>query len=277
VIVPLRPAAAILALALFAPPGHAQSAQSLELAGRLYVRSGLAVQMKSVPAQFEQGLEDYRGKLPDEVLAALAESGKKAFTADALRDEIVRALAQKLPPADIEATLAWLNRPVGRRVTRAEESAAGKTTQENMRAYLESEKPTKAERTGSIADLIEATNAVEVGATFIEAISLGIAVGMDATQPVEKRIGVSNLRARQRALMPPEKVRATVGAMLPPMYRYIYRNTRDADLAAYVKFNRSPLGQRYNEAATAALVAALAGASVRVGEALPAAAEKKQI
>ena len=276
-IVPLRLAAAILALALFAPPGHAQSTQSLELAGRLYVRSGLAAQMKFVPAQFEQGLEDYRGKLPGEVLAALAESGKKAFAADALRDEIVPVLAQKLPPADMKKTLAWLGGPVGRRVTRAEESAAGNTTQENMRAYLESEKPTKPERAGSIADLIEATNAVEVGASFIEAISLGIAVGMDSTQPVEKRIGVSNLRSRLRTVMPPEKVRAAVGAMLPPMYRYIYRNTGDADLAAYVKFSRSPLGQRYNEAATAALVAALAGASVRVGEALPAAAETKQI
>jgi hypothetical protein len=271
------PAAALLALALCAPPGHAQPAQALELAGRLYLRSGLAAQMQTIPAQFEQGLEDYRGKLPDEVIAALAESGKKAFAEDALRDEIVRALAHKLPPADMKKTLAWLGGPVGRRVTRAEELAAGKTTQENMRAYLESEKPVKPGRARSIADLIEASNAVEIGASFIEAISLGLAVGMDAAQPVEKRVGVSNLRARQRAVMPPEQVRATVGAMLPPMYRFIYRSTGDADLAAYVKFSRSPLGQRYNEAATAALLAAMAGASVRVGEALPAAAERKQI
>jgi hypothetical protein len=277
VIVPLRLAAALLALALFAPPGRAQPAQALELAGRLYLRSGLAAQMQTIPAQFEQGLEDYRGKLPEEVIAALAESGKKAFAEDALRDEIVRALAQKLSAADMKKTLAWLGGPVGRRVTRAEELAAGKTTQENMREYLESEKPPRPERARSIADLMEATNAVEIGASFIEAISLGMAAGMDAAQPAEKRIGVSNLRSRQRAVMPPEKVRATVGAMLPPMYRFIYRNTGDADLAAYVKFSRSPLGQRYNEAATAALVAALAGASVRVGEALPAAAGRKQI
>ena len=273
----LRLAGALAALALLAPAAHAQLRESLELAGRLYLRSGLAAQVKAVPAQFELGLQDYRGKLPDEVIAALAASGKQAFAPEALREDIVHTLAQKLPPADMKKTLAWLAGPVGRRVTLAEERAAGKTSQENMRAYLESAKPLSPGRAVLIADLIEATHAVEIGASFIEAISLGMAVGMDSTLPEEKRMGVPNLRARLRSAMPPEKVRETVSAMLPPVYRYVYRRTGDADLAAYLKFSRSPLGQRYNEAATAAFVGAMAGASVRVGEALPAASAKERI
>jgi len=44
-----------------------------------------------------------------------------------------------------------------------------------------------------------------------------------------------------------------------------------------VKFSASPLGQRYSEAMSAALVGALARASVRVGEKMPSQPEKRTI
>jgi hypothetical protein len=275
----MRSAAMVAALAVLAPPGHAQSADTLELASRLFERAGLTVQLQSFSAQFEQGLSQNRGKIPDEAIAALAEAGRKAFAVDALREEIVRTLAGKLPAADMRQALAWLEGQVGRRMTLAEESASGNMTPENMQAYFESEKqkPPSPERAGLIADLIAATKAVEISASFIEALSLGIAVGMDAAQPVEKRIGFSNLRARLRAAMPPGKLRANMSAALPGMNRFIYRGISDADLAAYVEFNGSALGQRYNQAVTEALAEALTRASVRVGELMQAAPEKKKI
>jgi hypothetical protein len=273
----LRLAATAVALALFAQAGHAQSKEGLELAGRLYQRAGLEVQVKSIPGEFEQGVADYRGKVPDEVIAALAEAGKKSFAPEPLREEIVRTLAQKLAAADIRQVLAWLEGQIGRRLVLAEESAVGSMTQENMNAFLESEKgkPANPERAALLADLIKATNAAEIGASFIEAISLGVAVGLDATQPAEKRIGVPGLRSRLRAAVPPQKLRADLAASLPVMYAYMYRGVGDADLAAYVKFNDSALGKRYNEAVTLALVKALAGASVRVGEMLDATEKEK--
>lgn len=275
----MRLAGTVALLALLAPPGHAQSKQALELAGRLYERAAIAAQIQPIPAQFEQGLQDYRDKIPGEVIAALVEAGKRSFAEPALRGDIVSAIARKMNAADIELTLAWLDTPAGGRVTLAEAKGAASMSQESMQAYLDGakQKPPNARRDGMIADLITASRSVEIGAGFIEATSLGIAVGMDATQPVEKRIGVAGLRARLRAVMPPEKLRADMGAMLPPMFGYVYRDTSDADLAAYVKFSGSPAGKRYNEAVSTALIGALARASVRVGEMLPTAAEKKQI
>jgi hypothetical protein len=274
-----RLAGAFALLAFFAPPGHAQSKQPLELAVRLYERAAIAAQVQPIPSQFEQGLQDYRDKIPGEVIAVLVEAGKRSFAEPALRKDIVSAIAQNMKAADIKRTLAWLDTPAGRRVTRAEAKGAASMSQESMQAYFdrEKQKPPTPKRDAMIADLITATKSVEIGAGFIEATSLGIAVGMDATQPVEKRIGVAGLRARLRAVMPPEKLRADMGAMLPPMFGYVYRDTSDADLAAYVKFSSSPAGRRYNEAVSTALIGALARASVRVGEMLPSSAEKKQI
>jgi hypothetical protein len=61
------------------------------------------------------------------------------------------------------------------------------------------------------------------------------------------------------------------------MYGYVYRGVSDADLAEYVRFSASPLGQRYSEAVSAALIGALTRASVRVGEKMPSVPDKKQI
>ena len=273
----LRLVGTAVALAACATLGDNQSKEELELAGRLYERAGLEAQVKSIPAEFEQGVGDYRGRAPDEVIAALAEAGKRSFAPELLREEIVRALAQKLPAADIGLVLAWLEGEVGRRVVLAEEGAVGSMTQENMNAFLESEKgkPANPKRAALLAGLIKATNAVEIGASFIEAISLGVAVGLDATQPAEKRIGVPGLRARLRAAVPPQGLRADLSASLPTLYGYMYRGIADADLAAYAKFNDSALGQRYNEAVTLALVKALGGASVRVGDMLAAPKKEK--
>jgi hypothetical protein len=101
-------------------------------------------------------------------------------------------------------------------------------------------------------------------------VSLGVALGMDATQPVQKRIGVAGLRARLREAMPSAQLRASLSASLPAMMGFTYGDVSDADLAAYVRFNRSPVGMRYNDAMSAAVAEALARASVRIGELLDA-------
>jgi len=268
---------ALAVLALAASPLRAQT--PLELAGRLYERAAIAAQLAPIPAQFAQGLEPYRGKMPDEVIAALVKGGKKSFAEESLRGGIVADIARTMKPDDIVKALDWLDSLVGRRVTLAEAGAAADIGTDAMRAWLESDQG-KAQRPGrdkTIAELIRTTRAVEIGAGFIEAISLGIAVGMDATQPVEKRIGVAGLRMRLRQAMPPERLRADVAAMLPPIYAYVYRGVSDADLAAYARFSASPLGSRYNEAVAGALVRALARASVSIGENMPAVPERKQI
>jgi hypothetical protein len=266
-------------LAVFAPSGHAQSTEALDLANRVFDRAGLAVQLQSLPAQFEEGLAQNRGKVSDEMIAAAAEAGRKAFAVAPLREEIVGTLAEKFPVADMKGVLGWLEGKVGRLMTLAEESAAGNVTQQNMQAYFESEKlkPANPKRAALIVDLMEATNTVESGARLFEALTFGVMVGMDSAQPVEKQLGLSNLRARMRAALPPDKLRANMRAAIPPTYGFTYRGVSDGDLAAYVKFNKSALGKRYYQAVMEALTAALAHASVRVGEIIQAAPERKKI
>jgi len=275
----LRAALACCALAAFgaAAPARAQSEEASEAVRLLVARSGLVVQLEAVPGQIQREVEQLRGKAPDEVVRALDEASRKGFEPAALLDDVTRVLAQRLPPGDVRAVLAWLETDPGRRIARAEEQAAHQMTPERLRADLEALKrdPPSRRRAELIADLVRATKAVESTANLIESIGLGVALGLDAMRPAQSRLGPADLRKRLREAMPPARIRQEVGATLPAIFGFTYRDVGDADLAAYLEFSRSASGARYNEAVMGALAEALARAGVRVGQLLDEGLKRK--
>jgi hypothetical protein len=62
---------------------------------------------------------------------------------------------------------------------------------------------------------------------------------------------------------------------MPVIYGYMYREVSDTDLEAYVRFNRSPLGTRYNEAVMKAFTEALTRASIGMGPLIQKGLQKK--
>ena len=166
------------------------------------------------------------------------------------------------------AWLAWLEADVGRRVTLAEERASVSMGEENLARYAEQAKarPPGAQRQKLIEDMIEATNSLELGARLIEGMALGVAIGIDSTQPAQNRAGAAVLRKQIEAAMPKEKVKAQLRAAMPVITGYTYREVSDADLAAYVEFLRSADGKRANDVITEAFAQAMVAASLRLGQ-----------
>jgi hypothetical protein len=269
--------ALLAALLALAPCAEARPNEALEVARRLLQNSGLAVQLKSFPRQVEQDLATAQGRLPDELLNALRTAAKESFSPAAMRDDLVRGIAARLTIGEMRKALVWLDTDLGRRMTRFEELASEQLTPESLQAYAEGMKrrPLAAKRSELIAGLAAATKAVEGTANIIEGVALGIAVGMDSMQPVQKRLGMAALSEQLRQSMPPEKIREAVGAVTPLMYAYTYRDVSDADLEAYLAFNRSNSGVRYNDAMMGALTEALARAGLRVGAAIDSALNRK--
>ena len=271
------PATLLAILIALAPAAHARPNEALEVAKRLLQNSGLAAQLKSFPRQVEQDLAQAQGRLPDELLNALRAAAKESFSPAAMHDDLVRGIAARLTVGEMRKALVGLDTDLGRRMTRAEELASESLTPETVQAYAEGMKrrPLPAKRSELIAGLATATKAVEGTANIVEGVALGIAVGMDSMQPAQKRQGVSALSEQLRQSMPPEQIREAIGTMTPVMYAYTYRDVSDADLEAYLAFNRSNSGARYNEAMMGALTEALAKAALRVGPAIDSALNKK--
>ena len=274
----LRLTAVLTALLAAAPPGHAQSKEALEAAARLVVKSGFAVQLQGFSQQIDADLAQNKEGMRPELRSALADAMKASFRAAALQEGIVRRLAGKMRPAEMDKVVAWLETPVGRRVTRAEERAAS-VSQEEMAAWAErsGRRPLTAKRIALLAELTRLTNSVDAGVAAIEAIGLGMMVGANAVPPRENQISLSELRKRFRDAMPLAATRKEVAQSAAVSNPYTYRGVSDADLAAYVAFSRTELGKRYNDATTQAFTETLAEASVAVGQLIAPSAGRKSI
>jgi len=248
--------------------GAAQAQDALKLAQRLVERSGLAVQLQSTPKNFEEQIAAARGKVPDDLLFALTEAGREAYRPELMARDIAQTLAESLKPEEMQRVIAWLDAGLGRRVTLAEERASASMNEESLRRYAEQTKakPPGAQREKLIQDMIEATSGLEFGVRLLEGTALGVAIGMDSTQPVQNRAGAALLRKQIEAAMPKEQLKAQLRVAMPAMMGYTYREVSDADLAAYVAFLRSADGKRANDAITEAFTQAMVAASVRLGQ-----------
>ena len=258
-----------LALALSFPPALAAQSQDPDAtAHRLVIRSGLAVQLRGFAKQVDSEIRQNPGGLDPRIVSSLSTAAKEAFRPDMLQEDMTRRITRKLTVPDMQAALAWLETPLGRRVTLAEELASATLDPQVLVAFAErqTQRPPAPERAALIAELLSATQAVRAAQAAQEAMALGVATGMDSLQPREKRLGEAELRIRLRQAMPPEQVRAILAQQLPLIFAYTYRDVSDADLADYLRFLRSASGKRFQDGVTGALIEGLSRASVRIGE-----------
>ncbi len=257
-----------IAASLVLPQAWAQGEDALELARRLVLRSGMAIQIHAIPIQFEQSAAQHRGRVPAQVIAQVTQAGKEAFQPVKLHEEVVRNVAAKMSAAAMRDALGWLESDTGRRITAAEEDAATTASPDSMNRYLEvlRKQPPSQRRAKLIGDVMGVANVVESSAGTLEALTLGIAVGFDAMQPREKQAGAAMLQSRLRDSNLRGELLANLGVALPALMLYTYRDVPDADLAAYVKFMESPAGSEYTRVGLQAIEDALVRASFRMGQ-----------
>jgi len=257
---------ATLCMAL-AQPALAQSQEALDTAQRLVVRSGLAVQLRGFVGQTKSQLAARRGKTSDELALKLVEAAEEAYRPEALQDEIARDVARRLQVKDMKVALAWLDTDIGRRITLAEEAAssADDAAVGKFMQGLKDRKPTGA-RVSLITAIIEASDAEDLAVRGLQAIALGVALGMDSTLPNERRLGLARIEKRVKAELPKEKLKQELRAAMLSTSLYAYRELPDEDLRPYVAFLRSAAGKRYSDQMTEAFMGAVVRASVRLGQ-----------
>ena len=257
---------ALVLWTLFVGAAHAQEAATL--AQRLVRMSGLEVQLRSVPKGFEDQMAGLKGQVPDELIFALTDAGREAYRPDMMAKDIAQTLSQTLKPAEMQKVLAWLETDVGRRVTIAEEKSSATMDEASLRKFAEETKakPPSAQRQKLIAELVEVTNAIEFGAHLMEGTALGVAIGMDSTQPAQQRLGAAFIRKQIEKAMPKEQVRAVLRESMPGIYAYTYREVSDADLRSYLTMLRTPDGKQVNDEITKAFTQAMVSASLRMGQ-----------
>jgi hypothetical protein len=245
----------------------AQDDASIRTAQRLMQSSGLASQLRGLPAQMEADFRQSGALLDEKLMQALLAAARASFQPEILETDITARIAKKLTVADMNAALAWLESTAGERITRAEELGSTEFDPGRYAQFVQvlRENPPSDQRGQMLAAVVTSTNGAEAALATQEAIALGVAIGMDSLQPAERRLGEASLRVRVHRAMHSEQARSAIAEQLLPLYAYFYRDVSDADLRAYVRFLGTTAGKRYQQGMTDAYVESLGRAGIRVG------------
>lgn len=238
----------------------------------LMIKSGIEKQTSSFPDHIRAGMQQARRQgqgqpdMTDTEYAALEDAAAKAYNAGAIRAAVAREFATGLTAADINAALAWLDSPVGARITRLEEAASTTAAYTAMQAWARGLRegdiaPARLER---VRRLDRAIRATEFGVNVAVNTQLAIVAAFMATRPAAEQAQAFEAMKAQLDQSRDQLFQATQQETLASLL-YAYRDLADADLERYIAFSESPAGRKYMEVAMKGFDRALVDAARNAG------------
>lgn len=257
----------VTALSLLAVgPTIAAERISTETAAAIVQKSGVADQLPDFAPSMRAGITtnpEIASKLTEAQLGALLGAFESAYAPAKLSADINAALVKDLKPAAAKDALAWLDSPLGTKITELENGATLLANDpEQMAAAqkrLERLPPRRAER---YIALMKSTGAAESGAQIVINSSLGMAYGAAATLGGNEP-DLADMRKEMEASRP-QMVEA-LGNTYIVMFAAVYQDLPEADLDRYLAFADSASGKAYHKAITDALDVALVNAAKEAG------------
>lgn len=216
---------------------------------RLFQAAGWPQQREHFQAALRHAQQRYRDSLPAAVFQMLVINSNQRFQAQDMDRRALNALRAGLP--DPAPALAFFDSPLGRKVVAAEIKASSPAALNRAPPAVALSAPRRAllQRLSEVVPAAEAGVEVSLALAGVAADSLsqmipGLPVGM-ASQGV-----LNDQRERLRRQVEPQLVEGL---------GHVYRPLNDAELQRFVQFAESADGQRYYQAALAALRASLQG------------------
>ena len=253
-------------------PLHAEPPDEAAL-DRLYELSGMEIQFATLPETmrdaFLQGIAMGPDMaIPEERLAALGERVAGFYAPADFRAAVEARLRQDMEADEVEEVLAWLESPLGRRVTAVEEAAVGPDAYEKSQAYASAleEGSVPEERVALLKKLDEAVNLTETSVEIGVHAQLAAALAANAVQPPEQRL------EPQQVMAIVEGTRGMIEAMTREQVLlsllYTYQDLSEAELQGYIGFATSPAGNTFNRLVSEAMSRTFVEKSGDLGEVL---------
>lgn len=260
------------ALALLAMPVAAQAETSPAAApadriDQLIARAGLERQLYEFQSAMQEGISQAHAANPTldaRQLSRLRTSIDRVYSASRLRPRLHAELARMLSPGDIDAALAWIDSPAGRRIAAIEAKATTPEQRQRMMAALQRGAPATSQTRRELIDqIIRATRTDEFGASLVIESAAGIAEGISQSAPPERRAAARGVRSQM------ESERASLVSQMhaqsAAVFAVAYADATDADLQALLRYARSPAGARFHMYAAQAFETTAAQAARDLG------------
>ena len=240
----------------------------------LYRLSGMERQLDQLPMIIQVGFDqavdadNQLQALPRSVIDQMRASIAAAYEPQTVRRTILRECHARLSIVDLNTVLAWLDSPLGRKITRLEEAASRPDALAGMQRYAQAlqDAPPTPERLDMIRQLDAAVKATETGVEVAFNTQIAVAMAVAASLPVEQQPDHAQLTAALEQRRP--QIRNMVRGQTLIALLYTYQQVSEADLSEYIAFAASPAGTIYHDASIAGFKAALLEGGYRWGQSI---------
>jgi hypothetical protein len=231
----------------------------------LMERSGLNKQLRYYPEILLTNMAQVHRQKPqfsNRDYRALSLMVAKAFNADRMIDTVRNHIHTRLTVSDVQAVLAWLNTPLGQRITRLEEEASSpEALSERRRAAGAAEEPP--DRVERIRRLDRAVRATDAAAGSAQNLQVAMLMAMTAAMNPDLRPTFDAVVAEARRRS--EQVRPVLEKRAFEQLQSIYRPLTNEEIDQYILFAESESGKRYHAVVLPAVQEATLNASRDLG------------
>lgn len=246
------------------------TAADLKSANELYAKSGLEKQMRDIGPAILAGYRNNYSKSrrhtarDKKIYRNIGQVIEHSFDTQAMKEIVVNGLAKDIAESDMKLILAWLNSPVGTRITKMEERASSKKGIKETQDYIRNIKkyPISAERIRLIKDLNSSMNITETAVDITLAAQFALSMTTKKTKRKLSRDDIRKLYAefikKNRSRVEPMMVYQVQGSLL-----YTYQTLPDGDLEKYVAFAKSASGRKYNITTSSYMLKAIVRSSLK--------------
>jgi ABC-type Fe3+-siderophore transport system permease subunit len=263
----------LLMLALSVAPGAVSAQTDAATVASLMNKSGLGQALGDLAPQVRTGLaRDFANtglKVSEEELSRLHKLADSAYSADRLRAVASASLEKEIKTADLSDLNAWYDSALGVKITQVEvaASAAGQDSEKFMRQGMVLFSKAPETRRDLLKQITTATRSPEMLTAITIDVTLATAIGVTQAMPDNPSISIRELRTQMQAQRP--AILQSMTAICHALFASTYAAISDAELANYLIFLKSPVGQRFNDAILRALSAAIVDGSAAFGRGFP--------
>ncbi|MGE3151419.1 MAG: hypothetical protein AB7G48_02240 [Nitrospiraceae bacterium] len=176
----------------------------------------------------------------------------QAFDANQIERRVTAKVSKDLSKETAGKIVAWLQTDLGRKISALEERGWVSSVKqiEQVVAQLEKIDLDKLERNSPQAARLKlvrrldySTNATETLVDLSEASAFGVATVLDASRPVDQRLGIDRLRVQIDQARP--KLRSQSQRITVATFLLTYQTLTDAEMERYAEFLESDSGREY--------------------------------
>jgi hypothetical protein len=237
-----------------------------QLVRTLMQKSGLSKQIEQIPATMQADIVraslESDNPLSQGEIDDLSRKTAEAFNASILKDTVETYILGNLSEKDIRMVLAWVDSPLGEKISRLEEEASTPAAYQKIQK-MAAQKIKKTKRSELLSKLDDAIKATDAGVNIAVNMQVAFLLAVTAEMPADQRLSVEDILSEVNKDR--TQLRQTIERETMAGFLYAYQSLTDSEIKKYILFAESEPGKKYHAVSAKGLNTALMQAGLALG------------